>query len=587
MRYGCLWLALAAGGWGLLVATTGGVAWASGPVRFSSTDPVRPLAAALGCVLCHLLWFGRVDVPRVAQWLVPRLAPLAVLLRPHTLAIAGTMAVVVVGVVFGVDAVGGTDSYGYASQARLWRAGRLVVEQPFVGEWGWPYAAATATPPGYVATGAGGTVVPMYPPGFPLVLAAAESIGGAEAVFLVVPLLAGLAVWLTFLLGRRVGDDVVGLIAAFWLMTSPAFLFMLLAAPMSDIPAMTWWLLSVVLVLRDGRSGTLLLSGASAVLAILTRPNLAGLAVVMPALIGLRATMVGTAVSTAVSTAVRRGAVWMVPALVGPVVVAWLNNHLYGSPWASGYGPVADFFGWEYVGRNARLYASTLIESQTPVLVAALAAPLALAWAGRDRVSVATACWCLLFAAAVVGSYLGYYLFEAWFWTLRFVLPSYPMLLVAAAVTVVTVANRLRPAGLVVLGVLVVLVGRQSLQFANPEWLRAIAQQEYRYREAGEQLRVLPADAVVLAEMHSGSARYYANVVTLRFNQIDPLWLDRVVAELTASGRPVFAVLEPMELEPFRSRFSGGSALRWLQADPIEVTSRGVAIYAVAATASR
>jgi 4-amino-4-deoxy-L-arabinose transferase-like glycosyltransferase len=60
-----------------------------------------------------------------------------------------------------------------------------------------------------------------YPPGWPLVLAIGVKLG---LRFLVNPLLAGLGVWLTYLLGKRVFGEVVGLLAAGLTLTSPFFL---------------------------------------------------------------------------------------------------------------------------------------------------------------------------------------------------------------------------------------------------------------------------------------------------------------------------------------------------------------------------
>jgi hypothetical protein len=572
-----LCLALAASAWGALVLLTGGFSWDAGSIRFSSRDATRPLAAALVCVVCHLLW-ERTRAPRRVTTLA---GGLAVLTQPRWLVAAGAVAVAAVGIAYGVDAVGATDSYGYASQARLWLTGSVVVEQPFVVEWPWPDAAPTATPPGYVPRGTTGTVVPFYSPGFPMVLALAEAVGGAEAIFLVVPLLAGLAVWLTFGLGRYVADETVGLIAAFWLMTSPAFLFMLVMAPMSDIPAMTWWLLSVVLVLRDGPTWTLVLSGVAASVAVLTRSNLVFLSAFVAALVALRAALAGVGVGPSVRVVVRRVTLWVLPALAGPTLIAWLNARLYGSPFVSGYGRFSDLFAWAHVGPNVRLYAGWLVDSQTPVILLAVAAPLALMWARDTRTRVVTAGWCVLCAATIAGTYLWYSVFDTWFWTLRFLLPGYPMLLVAAAVPLVALARRLGRPGLAGLAVLVVLVGRHGVSFTDPEWLWAAAQREYRYREAGERLRQLPANAVVLAELHSGSVRYYASVLTLRLELLDPAWLDRAVAHFAAAGRPVFAVLDEEEVELYRARFSSKSSLRWLQGPPLNVTA-GVATYAVA-----
>ncbi len=60
-----------------------------------------------------------------------------------------------------------------------------------------------------------------YPPGWPLVLAAGILLGGRAWVN---PLLAGLGLWLTYCLGKRLFSPLVGVLAAGLMLTSPFFL---------------------------------------------------------------------------------------------------------------------------------------------------------------------------------------------------------------------------------------------------------------------------------------------------------------------------------------------------------------------------
>ncbi len=60
-----------------------------------------------------------------------------------------------------------------------------------------------------------------YPPGWPAMLAIAIRLGGRAWIN---PLLAGLGVWLTYVLGKRIFSDFVGLLAAGLTVTSPFFL---------------------------------------------------------------------------------------------------------------------------------------------------------------------------------------------------------------------------------------------------------------------------------------------------------------------------------------------------------------------------
>ena len=93
-----------------------------------------------------------------------------------------------------------------------------------------------------------------------------------RAVFYVVPLLGGVAVWATYLMGTTVAGPMVGLAAAVLLATSPVFLYQLMS-PMSDVPVTAWWALCLALLPLKRRDATLA-AGLFAGIAILTRPNL-------------------------------------------------------------------------------------------------------------------------------------------------------------------------------------------------------------------------------------------------------------------------------------------------------------------------
>src|SRR5207244_1547591 len=97
---------------------------------------------------------------------------------------------------------GGSDAYGYVSQAYLWASGHLVSHEPFT-RFATLVGPAVA-PLGYVV-GHSDALVPTYPPGLPLAMALATKVGGPRALYVVVPLLSGLAVWLTYVLGAQVG----------------------------------------------------------------------------------------------------------------------------------------------------------------------------------------------------------------------------------------------------------------------------------------------------------------------------------------------------------------------------------------------
>ena len=233
-------------GWAVLLFITGGVDWSTPSFRLTSRDPFRPVLIAVLLMLGY--WYIASDV--VAAW-SNRLQVGARTARVVSAGVA--LAVVLVGLAWGTTAVSGSDPYGYVSQADLWKTGQLTIDQSAFAPW--PYEDWTLAPLGYRPGLDPHTIVPTYPPGLPLLLAAADTVGGSRGRRLVVPLLGGLTVWLTFMLGTLVVDELVGLFACVLMAASPAFLYQLMW-PMSDVPATAAWTLALVLALGRRRPGS-------------------------------------------------------------------------------------------------------------------------------------------------------------------------------------------------------------------------------------------------------------------------------------------------------------------------------------------
>jgi hypothetical protein len=199
---------------------------------------------------------------------------------PSVVAAGAAVALFAVGIWWGTFAAGGSDSSCYLNQARLFRNRTTHIEQPLVSRAPWPRAEWTFTPAGHIPSPVGrDVIVPMCPPGLPLLMAIAGVVHGGE--FLVVPLAGALAVWLTFVLGRRIDSARTGAAAAVLLACSPSVLFQVVQ-PMTDVAAMAWWLAAAVLAIgwRDGESRPFA-AGLAAAMAVLTRPNLSPLAVII------------------------------------------------------------------------------------------------------------------------------------------------------------------------------------------------------------------------------------------------------------------------------------------------------------------
>src|SRR5262245_17689396 len=175
--------------WALMLWITGGIYWEFATFRISSRDPFRPLVIAALCGIA----FWRLAPERVTAF-VARIDR-AFAGRMHLVALSLSILTATAGVIAGTHAAGGADSYGYVSQANLWRAGQLKVDQRWLGLAA-PFDDWALSPLGYRPGREPGTIVPTYSAGLPLLMAGAEFVAGNEGPYLVVPLLGGLMVWL-------------------------------------------------------------------------------------------------------------------------------------------------------------------------------------------------------------------------------------------------------------------------------------------------------------------------------------------------------------------------------------------------------
>src|SRR6185503_14747152 len=107
-----------------------------------------------------------------------------------------------------------------------------------------------------------------------------------------------------------------------------------------------------------------------------------------------------------------------------------------------------------------------------------------------------------------------------------------------------------------------VVVGSHVSRFIDTRDILDIGRGERRYTEPALHLAsIIPPDAVILAMQHSGSLRYYTGRLILRWDSLDPAWLDRAVAFLRGRGIATYLVSESWEVERIRSRFAGQQAL--------------------------
>lgn len=550
-------LAFALAGWAI---TTGGFRiYVFGVIPLSVRGAFRPavIAVIAGAAALQLL-----DASRWRVWslVAGRLSG-----APPILAAVAAAAVLLAGVIDGTKAAGGSDVYGYVSQATLWLKGTLVLRQDFIASMPWPNAAWSFSPLGYRPADYEHTIMPTYAPGTALLMALLQWIAGTCGPYLVGPLCGGALVFLTYRLGVRAADSIVGLIAAFCVATSPTVLFMA-NWPMSDVPAATFWT-AALLAATSARPAGALGAGVACGIAIAIRPNLAPLAAI-PAL------LLVTGAAT-VALRVRQAALFAIAVAPFAGFIAWFFNHLYGSPLRSGYGDLAGLYSWSFIGQNLRLYTGWFYETQGPLAFAAVLSPALLLWrSGADtRVRVML----FVFALLLFGMYLVYSPFEVWTY-LRFLLPAFPVAFILATDVVRELTARARPATRAIAFVLFTVgTAGFGLSQSDARNVLGLGAAEQKFADVGRYVgSALPENAVVYAQQHSGNVRFYGNRLTLRFDIMDPAWLDRSFEHLRSAGYVPYLLLEEWEVPQFRQRFVGQHGVTLVDRQPVAVTLDGV-----------
>ncbi len=302
----------------------------------------------------------------------------------------------------------------------------------------------------------------------------------------------------------------------------------------------------------------------AAALAILTRPNLVPLAAFVFLVI-------------AVGGWNRRSAErwWLRPltfaALVAPacLAVAWLNTQWYGSPFRSGYEPLANLYAWSHLGTNLRQFGGWLVDSQTAAILLAIAAPLGY-WLRRRATSWTGTATTAAVVATIALCYLFYRPFDAW-WYLRFLLPAFPALFVLMGAGLAALSSLLpRPLAAIAAALVIGALTWHGLTYSVEHAVFTRREAERKYTAVGEYVaRTLPQRAALIALQHSGSARHYSGRLTLRYERIARDQLDAVIEDLRGRGYHPYILLESWEEPQFRAYYKGRSTLASLGWAPV------------------
>jgi hypothetical protein len=390
-------------------------------------------------------------------------------------------------------------------------------------------------PLGFKPAWNGDGLVPTYPTGLALFVLALEPLGGwrhAGDLALILHSLAGLAA--TYGLGRMLGlGRRWSFLGAAVVALSPLYLFMSLQA-MSDVPSLAWTALAVMAALKSReRASWALAAGAAVAIDVLLRPT--NILVFLPAAIALGASP-------------RRWILFLAGGLPGAVFLGVHNLGLYGRVLTTGYGENATAFLASYVHGTLLHYAHWLPALLTPLVALDLGLPFFPRIPARTRWLLGA--WIVAFA----GFYSAYSCTHETWWYLRFLLPAVPAMVVGALLVAQAALSRLPAApplvGWLAFAAALGLVAENALVQGRELHPLTIGHEELRYGRVCDWLQKnIPKNSVCVAMQASGALFYYTDFTFVRWDNLGPDNLGAFDAAVRRSGRPVYAVLFPFEVQ--------------------------------------
>lgn len=385
----------------------------------------------------------------------------------------------------------GPDPSGYLNEARMLAGGRTSLPIAPVLQLGLdPALGSLFTPFGFAAR-PDGSMVPTYPVGTPAHFALAAAVGGWKiAPYLVSPFAAIGCLVLIAAVARQLGLTAGwSVVAAVLLAAVPVFISHALQ-PVSDVLAVFWALLAVWAANRaEEKPAFTILAGLAFAIGVAVRPT--NLLLALPLLVILR------------------GRVLIAAASAIPIALALMvySNALYGSPFATGYGPAGEVLQWSVFAKCGSFHVRTLSLLMIPAI-----APLGLLVAFVRRISVRQRVLLVVWVLAFFAFYSMYDICDS-VESSRFMLPAVPPLIIGFL--------HLLPRRLAAVCVLIVLavqvrnVGRLHVLHANES--ESVYPETIRWAQ-----RVLPQDAVVATGLLSGAYFHDTGRLTIRWDQVTP-----------------------------------------------------------------
>lgn len=468
---------------------------------------------------------------------MPRCAPVTYLLMG---------ALVVYGVWLWPHASGiasGADQAGYLGLARSLSAGRLtepLPRQPALASA--PVSPWAFVPLGFAPVGGNSAIASVYPPGLPAFYALAYLLTSDWEVSarLVSFVHALLALFFCYRLGRawRLSRALAAGVATVLALNPLSLRYFTLN--MSDGPAMTWALGAMYFATRSQKKKTYAVwAGVCFALSIAVRPTNA---LLLPALF------------LALPKRLRGLCLFGLAAAVVLMPMFFLNAAQFGSPLRFGYGEILWRFKARYFLPRAWHFLLWLNRFFTPLVFLGVISGVVFQKT-KDKAR--------LFFFAGITWFATFFLFYAfyWFskdawWSLRFILPGIPGLLLASVQGFAAVGYKLRRKPYVLAGALLVL---GALLASGLFWVQrlkvpTLREGENKWREAAYE--AAGRYQVVLSGELSGTVFFYSKSWLVRFDRLGEPELTLVLNRLPAETK-IGALLSDGELK-FTARLFPG-----------------------------
>jgi hypothetical protein len=336
---------------------------------------------------------------------------------------------------------------------------------------------------------------------------------------------------------------------------------------MSDVPALTWTLASLLLGWH-GRTklACALAAGAAIGMAVLVRPT--NILLMAPLLV-----ILGT-----------RWKQWLPVCLGGaPFALLFLgyNQAAYGHPFETGYGSIFGMISPAWVTASLENYARWLPALLSPVFLLGAG----VFWIRKHSFEIR------LVLVVWAGVFFGFYAFyscthETW-WYLRFTLPAFPALVLAAIWTGSHLAQKTGCRLFDVEGstlataisvALILGVSINSYYWTNELPVLSSQKHERQYYDASKLAAAqLPSDAVVASLQLSGALFYYTDFTIVRWDTLSEQGKTLVNEAIERSGRPFYLVEMEGEIERAFRDYIPGNWIEMSRTGSVRILKREIA----------